>query len=233
MHSITSQSIPSGSGDVNGPLDMNITGNHILHQQLLNDAMSGKYAAYDGIEGNAFLGEEPIVSTLVLNNGAELKDVPLNIDLYKQEIVTKNSKDESQYINRKYYKGIIIPFEDKELLFEKINPENPDQFYEVLYNDGKLAFFKERYVTVKEAVKNGLSNRPKRFTNRTNYFIKRGKGQVSKVKLKKKSFFKNVSKSKAKSMKNFAKENGLKLKKEADFIAVLNGTRTTEISSDK
>lgn len=223
-------SVPSvGSGSTISASNLGGTnGNslHSLNQQVFNDAFGGRYSVqttYANTNGSAFLTENDVEGTLILNDGSELKNVPLQFDLYKQEFIATNSKGEKMYIDKRFYQEIIIPIDGRQVSLRKINPKKPEQFYEVLYDDGDMTFFKERYVSLREAENNGIVNRQAEFKNRTKYYIKHGDNEVAKVKLKKKDFFSGFAGTEVYAMKEYAKKKGLKLKNESDYVALFEG----------
>ena len=227
--------VPSGGGGggaslstttVGSSLSLGASNNHHVNQQFFSDAFSGKFTAqqsYANVTGSAFLADESIEGTLIMNDGTQIAGVPLQVDLYKQDFIATTAEGKEMYINKKYYQEIILPHDGNNISFKKINPKKPDQFFEVLYEDGDMVFFKERYVTKKEPMSNGMFKREAEFTNRTKYFMKHSDGKIAKVKLKKKDIFGNFPDAEVYAMLEYAKANGIKLKKEVDFVAVFEG----------
>ena len=232
--SLTAQPTGAGAESNFGRESANASGfsgmsiNSSFGQNFLNDALGGTYAeknkiAYSNTKGSPFLNKEFVESTLVLNNGSLLTDILIQLDLYANEILTKGSDGEEHYIDKKFYKKIILPFEGRDMVYSRVNPKKYDQFYEILYENEELSFLKERYVTVKEPSNNGITKRPPKFTQRTNYYIMDNKHKLVKVKLKKKDIFASFSGSKTRAMEKYAKDNKIKLKSEEDFISVFQG----------
>ena len=222
------QVILIGQGNIAATSQTSLQGSdmHIQGQKFLNDAFTGKYSksnSYENAKGSPFLFEEYINGTIITNNDILLENVPIKIDLYRQEIIIKNDVGTELYLNGPYYKKIILPTEDRELTFSRQNPNKPDLFYEVLFENDYLSFYKEDYVTYREARNNGMSKTPSKFTNRVNYYIKQN-GEISKVKLKKKQIIKMFSQKLANNMKEYISANNLKMKNEEDFVKLFNET---------
>ena len=194
---------------------------------LTNAVRSGHYATakqgYNKIDGSPYLNDEPIKGSLFLNNGTEIAEVPLQIDVYANEVIATNKKGEEIILDPKFYNEVRMPFEGQELVFKKINPNNPDQFYQVLYQDGDMVFFKEKDVHLKEGNNKGIVKFEPRFYKRTNYYIKQGEDQIANVKLKKKDIFSVFPETEIYAMKEYAQQKGIKLKKESDYIAMFEG----------
>ena len=71
----------------------------------------------------------------------------------------------------------------------------------------------------------GYSKSNATFTKRNSYFIKYGDNQIAKVKLKKKDIFPLIPDSELYAMQEYAREKGLKLNNELNFIAFFEGGR--------
>ncbi len=217
------QDIPAGGGGVGTSMPMAIFPNHLVGQQFLDDAFNGKYTAkekYFDIEGSPFLSEEPIIGSLVMNDGKKMDNIPLQLDLFANEIIATTAKGDIIFLNKKHFQEIILPIDGKDVSFRKINEENPDQFYEILFINRDLIFFKEMYVTRKESMTNGINKSPAEFTHRKKYFIKYPNGIIKKVKLKKKQMFKGFDTEDIEAMKKYVKDSKLKLKTEYDYVEV-------------
>lgn len=210
-------------GGVGSGIDLAIIPTHLVNQQFFDDAFNGKYSdkpKYFDIEGSPFLNDDPINGTLVMNDGKKLENVPLQFDLYANEFIANTVRGELIFLNKKHFQEIIIPIDGKDVSFRKINEEKPDQFYEILFINRDLIFFKHMFVTRKEAFSNGISKSPAQFSNRVKYYIKYPNEEIKKVKLKKKKMFEGFKNEDVKAMKDYAKANKIKFKNEYDFAAV-------------
>lgn len=191
----------------------------------LNSALGNSFTlaqSYSSTKGSAFIANEAQEGKIILNDGSEIANVIMNIDLYADEVIVTNEDGEDYYLDQKMVKEISIPVNGKIITFRKINPDQPNKLYEVLYDDGDMAFFKERYVTRKEATKNGMKDTPAKFNQRANYYMSHGENSVAKVKLKKKDIFSGFDGGEVLAMKEYAKAEGIRFKDESDFVAVFN-----------
>lgn len=199
-----------------------------FNRSFLSDAFKRSNAAsnrlaYENINGSPYLSDESIEGTLVFNDNTIMNDVPLQVDLYTGQFIATNIDGDEVILDERFFKEIVVPFEGKNIVYKKTNPNNPDQFYEVLYQDGDLVFFKENYATLKEGINNGMVTRDSKFTARAKYFINQDEGGVVKVRLKKKEMFSGFIDSEIYAMKEYARRNGIKFKDEADYVAVFEG----------
>ena len=193
----------------------------------LNSALGANFTlaqSYASTKGSAFLAEEAQKGKIILNDGSEIVDVLMNFDLYSQEVIVTNADGDDYYLDKKLVKEISIPVDGRNVTFKKINSDQPNTLYEVLYDDGDMAFFKERYVTRKEATNNGMKDTPAKFNQRANYFMSHGEGTIAKVKLKKKEIFSGFAGGEVLAMKEYAKAEGIRFNDESDFVAVFKGT---------
>jgi len=181
---------------------------------------NGNLLAYEKIEGSPYLNDEPAKGTLVLTDGSVLEDVILQIDLYTNKVIAHVNEDEEIVLNSHYFSEVIISHEGQDLVFQRVNPEEPNKFYEVLYDDNGMAFYKERYATKSEAYNDGIAQRDAKFNQRANYFIAHEEGQMAKVNLKKKDMFSGFIDDEVYSMIAYAKKKGIKLKNEQDYVRV-------------
>jgi hypothetical protein len=209
----------AGSGySINSPF-----GQELLSHNLGVSGYAANRSIYKEAQGSPFLNNESVKGTLVLNDDKRIKDIFLQVDLYTENIIAIKPDGEEIVLNEVLFKEIIIPFEGKDIVYKKTNPKQPNKFYEVLFEDGELVFFKQRYATLREGSDNGTVRREPRFSQRNRYYIKHGEGQVAKVKLKKKDILSNFVDAELYAMKAYAKKKGIKFKDEEDYIAVFEG----------
>ena len=196
-----------------------------LGTRLFVDGLDGKFTSdklYSDTKGSPYLTDEPVNGILVLNESNRISDVPFQIDLFTKEIIITDRQGNEHFLNKEFCHGFIIPVDGKELHFSKLNSKQPDQFYELLFDNGVMKFFKERYVTRKDAVKNGVNNTPAKFKNRVKYFIDYGDGETIEVKLNEKNILSGFSRHDKVKLKKYIKTSGLNLKDESDFIQLFN-----------
>ncbi len=196
---------------------------HSMHTQTVFKARQGDRLSYSNVKGNPYLNKSATAGTLVMNDGNMIKDILLQFDLYTNDVIATLESGEEIVLDSKYFREVIIPTKEKDVVYRKINPEKPNDFYEVLYQDEDMAFFKQRYVTLREGQNNGLAKVKPRFDKRTKYFIRHGQGEVAKVKLKKKDIFSEFVDGEIYAMKEYAREKGIKFKDETDYVAVFEG----------
>lgn len=193
----------------------------------VSSALSRRKMTYDEVKGSPYLMEKPVHGIIVKNNGDEIVKVPLKVDLYSQTIVATNLDGKDISLNPKEYKSIILPYNNQILTLEKVNIDEPDIFYAVLYQDPEILFFREDYATFKDATSNGISDTEASFTTRKNYYIKHRRDKhPTKVKLKDKYILKSLPKRKADSILRYIKKNKLKLQSEEDFIKAFIATKS-------
>ncbi len=220
-------STPSSVSSVSGATTFSSFNGTSLSNIFSNSSTSNVYqsslASYQQVQGSAFLNEEPVKGTVVLNDDSSIEDVPLMVDLYANHVITKKDNGDMMILDGRFYKEIRLTHEGEEIVLKKSDKNNSDKFYQVLYDDGDMVFLKDNYVTMREASNNGYSRSSAKFTKRTNYFIQYGDNQMAKVKLKKKDIFPLIPDSELYAMQEFARKKGLKLNSELNFIAFFEG----------
>jgi|GEM_PF-2226046 len=179
--------------------------------------------AYSEVKGSPYYYDDPMIADLVMNDGSVIEEVTLEIDLYGDEIIATDHKNEKIYIDQDYYKEFKINNGSSVDVFRKIHPDHPDKFVQVLYTDNSLLFLKMKDVEHIEMsqIEAGQRVYVNKFNRTTSYQIVRD-SEVMKVSLKKKKFFKVFSKPEQQVMKDFAKAEKLKLDSESDFVQLLN-----------
>lgn len=178
---------------------------------------------YHDIEGSPFMTEEFVKGILVTTEGDVILDVPLKINVYTQEVIAKNHLGSIVVLDQTQYQELILPFEGKDLRFKRINQENPDVFYEVLFESAELTMIKEHYATVKESNSNGISSTPKKFSQRTRYYVMQENGLAVKTRLNKKSLLALLPNTMANDLEAYADLNKIKFSKESELMRLLAG----------
>lgn len=208
----------------------NLSTNNSFGQTFFNEPIGKSYEdsrlTYKEIKGSPYLTEQPSLGKLVLNDGAIINDVLLQIDLYKGFIIITRNDGEEFFLDKKQiWEVVLFDDEKNETLLKRMNPEKPDQFYIKLYEDDGLTFFKEKYVTIREGENHGLAQTEPKFNVREKHYIQHNGGSIEKVKLNTKEVFLGFSAEEVASFKDYAKSNKLKLKKEESFIELFKALR--------
>lgn len=189
---------------------------------------------YTDIKGSPFLSEEFIEGTLITTEGMVITDVPMKYNIHTQEFVAKSHMDTDILLDERQYQEIILPFEGKDLSFQRTNSEKPNAFYEVLFESAELTFIKEHYITVKEASSNGITSTDKQFSQRERYYVMQGNGGLAqKTRLKKKNLLALLPSDMAKDLKDYAAANNIRLLNESDFIELFTGVYDHTRLADK
>lgn len=183
---------------------------------------------YSDLKGSPYLNEEPTKGTLVLNNGKKVDNYLLQLDLHTNQAIATLSNGDEIFINSELIKEIAIPHDGELLVFKKTNPDRPDRFYQVLYEDAGMVFFKDRRATITDPVRNGIADRDGQIRHSNRYFISQGEGQIAKVKLKKKDVFSSFIDDEVYAMKEYAKKKGIKFSNEQDYVEVFEGVAAND-----
>lgn len=195
---------------------------NVFFNNMLNASAKSTSESYSSIKGSPYLTDDTINGYVVLNNGSTIKEVPMQFDAYRGEFVVINDESEEIYLDGRFYQEVGYTHEGETKMFRKVNPEKPDLFYEVLFDNQGLAFFKETKVTLREGYNNGMYEREPKFNSRTNYFIKQD-DQIAKVKLKKSDVFRQFPEFEHIAMNEYIQKHGIKLKGEKAFASMFAG----------
>lgn len=223
------QDFTSGSNSSLGSISGSSAFSHLLNQTNSNlTTRQVNQLVYEEIDGSPYLNDTPSKGTLVLNNGSMVEDILLQMDLHTNQAIATLQNGDEVFLDSKYFQEIVIPHDGKDVVFKKINPKNPDMFYEVLFEDGDTKFFKERYATISEPYNNGKVKRDAKLTQRTKYFIHHGEGEIAKVKLKQKDIFSKFLNDEVYAMEQYAQEKGIKFRNEGDYIEVFSAVAAND-----
>jgi hypothetical protein len=217
--------IPSGSSSLNSGgfsnsfSDFNLSA--FEFQRMANDLASGRYLAsvksYDEVEGSPFFEKGNTTGTLVMNDDRTISDIPIKIDLYANEVIATNDKGEEIVLDTRFYKEIWVQKENETITFKKVNPKRPDIFYEVLYEIGDVAFFKDSQASLKEGRNLGITNEKSKFHQYSRYYVTGEDDTLVKVNLKKRDVFDHFPEMQAVAMREYLKKSKIKLSKERDY----------------
>ena len=221
-----SGAIPSQTGSVIGSVGTSANINPGLSHisNFMSDINAGKYSAslmgYDEIKGSPYLIKENVEGTLVLNNGQKIENVSLNYDLYIKEVIAENEDGETIVLDTKYYQEVIMPVDGEMKHFKKVNPKRPHKFFEVLYESGEVAFFKDQKATLRTGQNLGITEQPSQFNQSSRYYVSGEDNSVAKVNLKKRDVFDHFPEMEAVVMREYIKNSKIKLSKEKDYKAL-------------
>ena len=195
-------------------------------QPMLNGSMNNLFGntgkRYSDIKGSPYLNPDFVDGTVTLINGKHFDKAPLQFDMYSKNIIAKVEGDKHIALNKALYKSFIIPHDGKDLLFKKVNNENPKDFFVVLFENEDFIFFKDMYVTFRDETNKGMTTVEAKFINRNDYYItEKGMGQTSKVKLKKKDIVNHLPRKMGNAILIYADKNNVTLKNEDDIVKAL------------
>lgn len=152
-------------------------------------------------------------------NGSEkkllLKNINYNID--RDVFESQIGKDSIFTFNFENIKNITINSREFQNIYAPSFSAN--KTFEVIYQDDSFALLKRYYLTVTEGSDNPMVNRPSKFVQKSEYFVKKG-NSVRPFKMKKKDIM-ALARKKSKDLDAFAKENGLSYKKDNDVKRML------------
>ena len=193
-------------------------------QQSTNPGYSTTKLAYNTIKGTPYLNKDKTEGYLVLNDGNVIENIPLQYDLYTKDIIAENKRGEDIVLNREVYKELGMKVDGRMIKFKKVNPKEKDKFYEVLYENDNITFYKDHKATIREGQNLGMAKIEPVFRQRINHFIAQKDGSIAKVQLKKKkinSFIAAFPEVEAIAMLEYIKKSRIKLQKEKDFVDLL------------
>ncbi|MEE9374070.1 MAG: hypothetical protein V3V00_13545 [Saprospiraceae bacterium] len=204
--SISSYSLRGFSSDLGRAMGVKNTRNYLL--AIKN---------YDDIQGSPFLTKDAVTATLVMNNDGLIENVLVKIDIFANEIIATNDEGVDIVLDTRFYKEVFFTFNGELLSLKKVNPKHPNVFYEVLYESGNIAFFKEQKAKLREGKNIGITQSISRFNQHKKYFVSGEDGAVVKVNLKKRDVFDHFPELEAVAFREYIKSAKIKLKMEKDY----------------
>lgn len=178
---------------------------------------------YSSIKGSPYWHKDnDVKATLVLNNESMISDIGIKYDVYANQIIAIEEDETQSVLDSRFFKTMIIEEDESFYTFKKVNPENPDKFYQVLFESDEITFFKEVQTRYSASTTHlpGQSVDNRKFLSSDKYFVVQ-ENEVEKVNLKKKDIFSHFPEVEKLSMQEYIKTNKIKLKKEKDFVEVL------------
>ncbi len=181
---------------------------------------------YDEIKGSPYLHLDhmPLVD-LYMNTGEVVENATIQYDCYQNEIIATKGDQKEIILETAFFESIVSPTNDMPYPLLRVNRDNPTKFYEILYQDSLITFFKDTRVELTNHTRNipGQQTTMDKFYRTHDYYIVRGRRSPVKFNLKKDDIFKLLPKQKRGDVKlamDALKLN--KLKKEADYVRVFN-----------
>jgi len=209
----TTSSFASFNSNSQNSLD-NLFSQVRLSQSYTNTTQS----FYASTDGSPYMYDEFQNATLVFNNDIELNDVKVNYDGYTGDIIAVNEEDEKIALDPKYYKKVLVETDEGLAIFSKPNTKKSDQFYQVLYDNEGLAFFKDPKIILREGVKNGITDTADKFVKRSKYYVANDGEDPIAVNLKKRDLFDHFPEIEMVAINEILKKKKIKLKKEKDYL---------------
>lgn len=193
-------------------------------QHSINTDYGTTKLAYNDIKGTPYLNKDKTEGYLIMNDGYVIENIPLQYDLYTKDIIAENKSGKDIVLDRRVYKELGMKLDGRMIKFKKMNPKEKDKFYEVLYENDNITFYKDHKATIREGQNLGLAKVEPEFRQRINHFIAQKNGSIAKVQLKKKkinSFIAAFPEVEAIAMREYIKKSRIKLQTEKDFVELL------------
>jgi hypothetical protein len=195
-------------------------------QPMLNGSMNNAFGdhglRYNDVKGSPYLNPEFTPGTVVLLNGKQFDNASLQVDLYSKNIIAEDENGKHIALNKALYNSFIITHEGEQLLYKKVNIEEPQEFFIVLFENEDFILFKDLYVTFREGVNKGLTTVEPKFIKRNDYYlVKKASDYISKIKLKENDLQNKLPRSISKAFVSHVKKKKLAFKKEKDVVQAL------------
>jgi len=186
---------------------------------------------YGEVKGSPFLFKTFIETKILTNNNLLINNIPLNFNGYTHQfeafhddltfILEEKYFESFEFITQKYDRYYANTMSDTTVFIYGLNPEVPNKFYVLIYEDHDLTIFKDFRIEKRErAVETpGKTELFTSFEPFFTYYALINEKKLSRFKLNKKSvtgLFKE-----SKEMSQFIKSNKLSLKSEKDLKELL------------
>ncbi len=180
--------------------------------------------AEDDIKGNKYLYEDWYLATLVDKNGEKIENVKLNYNGHSKRFEMKENQGKVE-LNPLLYTDVIVAIDDNpKQRFSLMTRNDAFEYYRVIYEGSKIKFY-ERFHTIlkdEEIPNYGATKSVKKYINTKKYFLVIDEEFIE-IKRKDKDIIKRLG---DKSLKNFVKNNKIKVKKDEDLVALLRHFET-------
>ena len=178
---------------------------------------------YENFDGSPFLHNGDLKVDLIAYNDSVYKSVTILYDLFNQELMVRPEKEEIIILDQIHYKGFIYNHKGVKEKYMRVQPLDV-KFYNILFQNEDFIFCKLDHLSVSEDTRYipGQESKKKKFVSRTKYYIS-DKKEINEVYLKNElvvNRLPNKYKSQIYKIKN--KLNIKKLKKEKDYLLLMN-----------
>jgi hypothetical protein len=190
----------------------------IPDRQLLINGRIWK-SLYSGILGGEFLFSRNWLNGEVTINKVTFKNIPLKYDIYNDQLISMINPGTFVQLNKELIKGFVLSYENKKYVFENFGHESSNsliEFGQTLYK-GKISFILKHKKLIKILA---VENKYDEFYEvQTMYLMKDG----AYLRISGKNDLLNVLSDKSLQIKNFIRENKIKISKNDpySFIPVI------------
>lgn len=184
-----------------------------------------RYIPRDDIDGSPFFNDEYVMGNVKFANGLFQDSLQLKYDLASYTFLSKDKEDAEFAINSRSIAEYRLFIDDEEVLFKRVDPKYPKIFYEIIYQEKGLTFYKSENVKVVKGEELGIASTNSRFFREARYYVKKGI-EIRRIKLKKKDVWYYLTAEQKQRLDQYLKEHKIKLKKDTDFkrvLSILNG----------
>lgn len=177
---------------------------------------------YTGIKGTPFLVDKWQHGTVITNKG-NYADLELKLDLYDNKLFFNKNDASFELLDQVVAIQLFPKWPDtsnKQVFIKGMSQNNihPDQYVQVLVPQGQVQLYRSdiKQVTEMSEINAGMV---KTFYNSSRYFIKKG-NQFNLIRLKKEEIMPYLAEKEA-AINDFIVKNKLNLKKEIDFVQLI------------
>ncbi len=184
---------------------------------------------YKGYKGNPYYFKIWVYGDVYNQNGEKYEDLLLNYNIESSTFEVTNGERYLELDPRYYWavtvkqdKNVVDLEDDRDsiVFIRGLLPDDERKFVEVLYNGSRVKLLKELYVALssKKIENVGQTIKLKRFNRKDKHFLVVD-GEYKKIKMKKKDALKTMGPEK--ELKNWLKSSKNKLKKDKDWMALM------------
>jgi len=172
---------------------------------------------YNDVKGSPYLEKDFLNGYLLLVDNTKTDKIPLQYDIYRNELFYKNENGEELVIDKNYVREIYLTGEDENYILKRINPLRPLKFYDILFESEIFSVYREFDINFYEGKDQGIAKIDPKFSRTDKYFVLQKGEDPKRIKLKKNELFKFFSEDTRKLLENIASEKKLKFKDSKDF----------------